>query len=102
MNKYDIQFLCEYNRWANARILGTAAKLTEAQYLASGNFPHGGLRETLVHTLFAEWVWRMRWQGTAPDYQYRLQLEDFHTVAALHTRWVKEENALMAFVATLT
>jgi len=100
MNKHDIQLLYEYNRWANARILGAAAQLTEEQYLAPGEFPHGGLRGTLVHALFAEWVWRMRWQGTAPD--YRLQPEDFPTSAALHALWMEEENGLREFVAALT
>ena len=61
MNKHDIQLLYEYNRWANARILGAAAQLTEEQYLAPGEFPHGGLRGTLVHVLFGEWMWRRRW-----------------------------------------
>jgi uncharacterized damage-inducible protein DinB len=102
MNKRDIQLLYEYNRWANARILGAAAKLTEEQYLTPGKFPHGGLRGTLVHALFTEWVWRMRWQGTAPDYRYRLQPEDFPTFASLYTRWTEEENLLMEFVAALT
>ena len=92
----------EYNRWANAHILGAAAKLTEEQYLAPGKFPHGGVRGTLVHALFAEWVWRMRWQGTAPDYRYWLQPEDFPTFASLHARWTDEENFLMEFVAALT
>ena len=64
MNRKDIQSLLDYNRWCNARILGTAAELTDEQFLAPGTFPHGGLRATLVHLLFAEWMWRMRWQGT--------------------------------------
>jgi hypothetical protein len=46
-------------------ILRAAAELSEEQYLAPGEFPHGGVRGTLVHALFAEWMWRMRWQGTA-------------------------------------
>jgi uncharacterized damage-inducible protein DinB len=102
MNKHGIQLLYEYNRWANARILGAAATLTQEQYLAPGKFPHGGLRGTLAHALFAEWVWRMRWQGTAPDYRYRLPSEDFPTPASLHARWSQEENRLREFVAALT
>lgn len=102
MDKHDIQLLFEYNRWANARILNAAAKITEAQYLASGNFSYGDLRETFVHILFAEWLWRMRWQGTTPDFQHGLQPENFPTVAALQTRWTEEEKLLMEFVATLT
>jgi uncharacterized damage-inducible protein DinB len=102
MNKHDIQLLYEYNRWANARILRAAAKLTEEQYLAPGKFPHGGLRGTLVHMMFWEWVWRMRWQGTVPDNRDRLQPEEFPTFTSLHARWTEEENRLMDFVAALT
>jgi len=101
MNTYDIQLLYDYNRWANARIFEAAAQLTDEQYLAPGRFPHGGLRGTLVHALFAEWLWRMRWQGTPPDSGYRLRPADFPTFAALHARWTEEENHLMEFVATL-
>ena len=100
MNKQDIQMLYEYNRWANERILGAAAKLNETQFLAPAAFPHGGLRSTLVHTLFAEWIWRLRWQG-AP-YDFRLKPDDFPTFASLKTCWLEEETRLMEFVAGLT
>ena len=100
MNKQDIQILYQYNRWANDRILGAAAKISEAQFLAPAAFPHGGLRGTLVHTLFAEWIWRLRWQGS--PYDFRLKPDDFPTFASLKTRWLEEESRLMAFVADLT
>jgi uncharacterized damage-inducible protein DinB len=102
MNKKDIQLLFDYNRWCNVRIRGTAARLTDEQFLAPGTFPHGGLRATLVHEPFAEWVWRMRWQGTPPNYAYRLNPEEFPTFAPLQTRWMEEETLLMEFVAGLT
>lgn len=54
VNTRDIRMLYEYNRWANARILAAAAPISNAQFLTPGDFPHGGLRGTLVHTLFAE------------------------------------------------
>jgi uncharacterized damage-inducible protein DinB len=102
MTKSDIQVLYDYNRWCNARILGAAAKLTDAEFVAPGAFPHGGLRGTLVHALFAEWTWRMRWLGTPPPYGYQFKLEDFPTLAALQARWTTEEATLMDFVGTLT
>jgi len=102
VNKTDIQALYEYNRWCNARILGAAAQLTDEQFAASGTFPHGGLRGTLVHTLFAEWTWRMRWQGTPPPYGYRFNPEEFPSLPALRARWMTEDAALMVFVAGLT
>jgi uncharacterized damage-inducible protein DinB len=100
VNKQDIRMLYEYNRWANARILGAAAQVSDAQFLAPGNFPHGGLRGTLVHTLFAEWVWRKRWQGSPQN--PRLNPEEFPTFASLKARWLEEEVLLMEFVAGLT
>jgi uncharacterized damage-inducible protein DinB len=92
--------LYEYNRWANARILGAAAKIDAAQFLAAGEFGHGGLRGTLVHTLFAEWIWRLRWQGSPPNVRWKP--EDFPTFASLKTRWLEEEILLMEFVDGLT
>ena len=94
--------MLDYNRWGNARILGTAAQLTDEQFLAPGTFPHGGLRATLVHVLFAEWMWRMRWQGTPPDFHYRSKPEEFPTLAALQARWIEEGALLEEFVAGLT
>jgi uncharacterized damage-inducible protein DinB len=100
MNKQDIQLLYKYNRWSNAKILNAAANLTGEQYLAPGSFPHGGLRGTLVHALFAEWIWRNRWEGVSPT--HRLKPEDFPTFESLRTRWAEEEALLTAFVDNLT
>ena len=100
MNKQDILLLYKYNQWANAKILKAAANVTPEQYLAPAAFPHGGLRGTLVHALFAEWIWRNRWEGNSPT--YRLKPEDFPTLESLRTRWLEEERDLMAFVDSLT
>jgi uncharacterized damage-inducible protein DinB len=102
VNRNDVQVLLDYNRWSNARILGAAAGLTDEQFRAPGRFPHGGLRATLVHASFAEWVWRMRWLGTPPDHHHRWKPEEFPTLAALQARWTGEEARLMEFVAGLT
>jgi len=100
MNKQDILTLYKYNQWANARILNAAAHVTQEQYLAPGSFPHGGLRGTLVHAMFAEWIWRTRWKGTSPT--VRLKPEEFPTLEALRARWAEEEKQLMDFVDGLT
>ena len=100
MNKQGIQMLYAYNRWTNARILETAATIDEAQFLALTPFAHRGLRGTLVHTLFAEWVWRQRWQGMASSTPW--QPADFPTFASLKARWQEEEIKLMEFVDSLT
>jgi uncharacterized damage-inducible protein DinB len=100
MNKQDIALLYKYNQWANARILNAATNVTSEQFLASASFPHGGLRGTLVHTLFAEWIWRHRWEGTSPI--VRLKPDDFPTFESLRSRWAEEEKSLLSFVDDVT
>ena len=100
MNKQDILLLYKYNQWANALILNAAANVTQEEYLAPASFPYGGLRGTLVHTLFAEWVWRRRWEGVSPT--KRFKPEDFPTFESLRARWAEEEKALMSFVEGVT
>ena len=100
MNKQDILLLYKYNQWTNKKILGATSMVTQEQFLAPASFPHGGLRGTLVHALFAEWIWRNRWEGTSPT--VRLKPDDFPTFEALRTRWVEEEKLLMAFVENVT
>ena len=100
MNKADILLLYQYNQWTTKKILDAASKVTSEQFLAPGSFPHGGLRGTLVHALFAEWIWRNRWEGTSPT--VRLKPDDFPTLESLRARWAEEEKLLMAFVENVT
>jgi uncharacterized damage-inducible protein DinB len=96
MKRDEIQILYRYNAWANARILNTAAQVTPEQFLAPSPFSHGGLRGTLSHTLFAEWIWRRRWEGHSPSGW--LQATDFPSFASLRSQWETEEKILMSFV----
>jgi len=100
MNKQDIALLYRYNQWANAKILNAASNVTSEQFLATATFPHGGLRGTLVHTLFAEWIWRHRWEGTSPVVHW--DPEDFPTFESLRSRWADEEKLLKIFVDNVT
>jgi uncharacterized damage-inducible protein DinB len=100
MNKQDIQILYKYNEWANARILNSASKLTNAQFIAPASFPHKELRSTLTHILSAGWVWRTRWQGVSPV--QHIKPEDFPTFDSLRARWLAEEQALNIFIDNLT
>lgn len=100
MNKQDILLLYQYNQWTNKKILDAVAKVTPEQFLAQSSFPHGGLRSTLVHALFAQWIWRQRWEGVSPS--QRFKADDFPTFESLRARWVEEEKLLMAFVENAT
>lgn len=100
MNTQDILSLYKYNQWANGKILRSAANVTPEQFLADASYPHGGLRGTLTHILFAQWIWRNRWQGTSPT--VRIQPDEFPTFESFHRRWSEEESLLMEFVNSLT
>ena len=100
MKKSEILTLYQYNTWANARILNAASNVTPEQFLAPAPFSHGDLRGTLVHTLFAEWIWRRRWEGHSPTEW--LTPEDFPALDTLRSRWTIEEQVLMAFVENIS
>lgn len=100
MNKQDILTLYKYNQWANVKILNAAANVTPEQFLADASFPHGGLRGTLTHILFAQWIWRSRWEGNSPN--YRIKPDEFPSFVSFHARWLPEEALLMNFVENLT
>jgi len=101
MNKNDILTICDYNYWANARVLNAAASVTADQFTAPFALSHGSLRGALVHVLAAETVWRLRCQeGISPA---ALPAEsEFPSLEVLRERWAEEESAMRTFLASLT
>lgn len=100
MNIAAIHSLFNYNYWVNERILETAAGLSPEQLTEPGPVSHGSLRDTLVHALGAEWVWRQRCQGSSPE--SLLSQDDFPDLESLARRWREEEEAMRTFLAGLT
>src|SRR5882672_4216377 len=100
MTPSEIRILFRYNAWANARILDQAARLTREQLLASGNASWGSVRDTLVHTLAAQWIHLERWNGRSP--RASLPPAEFPDVTAIRSRWDALECETQAFVAGLT
>lgn len=94
----DIRTLYAYNTWANGRILGAAAGVP-AERFAAAALGACNLRDTLQHILVAESIWRLRWQGIAPE---SVEFpDDFPTLEALRARWCEEDRQLAAFLDTL-
>ena len=94
-----IRNLYDYNAWANARILDTAAMLTPAQILAPGGASFDSVRDTLVHTMGAQWLHLERWQGRS-----RREVPEaaaFPDLAAIRARWDEVERDTRAFVTAL-
>jgi uncharacterized damage-inducible protein DinB len=100
MNKSDVTYLNEYNQWANARTLDVASKLSAEQFTADLKSSHRSVRDTLAHTLAAEWIWLERWKGTSPT--ALLKAEDFPTPDSLRARWTQVESDYTGFFGELT
>ncbi|MEW6400873.1 MAG: DinB family protein [Chloroflexota bacterium] len=99
MNLQNILLLYEYNYWATGQILAAAAKVTEEQFLAPGDFPFGGLRGTLVHIIDAEYGWRWLFERNA--FTDDLKADEFPTFQSVQERAGAEEQAMRAYLAAL-
>ena len=95
-----IRSLYRYNDWANRRILDTSARLTPAQLLEGGGASFDSIRDTLVHTMGAQWVYLERWQGRSPRAFF--DAATFPDLGAIRARWDAIERDTGAFVAALT
>ncbi|MGH7355960.1 MAG: DinB family protein [Candidatus Rokuibacteriota bacterium] len=99
MTRDEIRILYRYNAWASARILDTCARLSSEQLLASCGASFDSVRDTLVHTLGAQWLYLGRWQGRSPRTMPEARL--FPDLAAIRARWDEIERDTQAFVAGL-
>ncbi|MFY9570098.1 MAG: DinB family protein [Blastocatellia bacterium] len=99
MNKHEVDYLFQYNRWANARMLDAASKLTVEDFTKDLKSSHRSLRDTLSHTLAAEWIWLERWKGTSP--KALLNPADFPTVESVRARWASVDDDYVAFINQL-
>ena len=100
MTHADLIFLFAYNRWANARTLSAAARLTPDQFTRDLGSSFASVRDTLVHIYGAEWIWLARWKGTSPT--TAIVAADIPDVAALAARWRTVEEEQAAFIKDLT
>ena len=91
--------LYDYGRWANGRILDTAAALTPEQLVAAVAVG-GSLRDILVHTMATQWLWLSRCQGISPRAVW--DAGEFPDLVAVRERWEEVERATAAFVGGLT
>jgi uncharacterized damage-inducible protein DinB len=99
MNIHDIRMLYAYNTWANGCIL-TAAAAVPADQFTTAALGACQLRDTLEHILVVESVWRLRWQGIAPETV--AFPEELPTLTSLRDQWQTEDQQLQAYLATLS
>ncbi len=100
MTAEDIKNLYEYNRWANHRITSACRPLDSDAFTRNLGNSFGSIRDTLVHTQWAEWIWLERWQGRSP--KQPAVFNDFRDVDAIEKRWNAIESEQQAFIAGIT
>ena len=100
MNIDEIRTLNTFNRWATNRLLGAAALLSPADLTRDLGTSHGSVRGTLVHILWAEWIWLQRWRGESPKRVFAQ--DEYPGVDAIESRWRDVERDQQDFIAALT
>ncbi|HSL28952.1 MAG TPA: DinB family protein [Anaerolineales bacterium] len=102
MDLRDVSLLYDYNYWATRRILAAGASVSPEPFINPAAHSFGSLRGTLVHTLDAEYSWRMLLQHNTIDTFRAMQDEDFPTLGSLEQRWNQEEGSMREYLASLS
>lgn len=97
MNAGDLRDIFEYNSWANEKILGALADITEPDYLADMKSSHGGLHGTMLHIIFAQHLWLLRWSGKPVDPAFAAS-RDSTSLHALRRHWKQVGDDTRAFL----
>ncbi len=100
MNTNDILLVCEYNRWANARILQATSALTNEQFLKDMKSSYRSIRDTLTHILDSEFIWLTRWKGLS--IRTIIEPAEIPDIDALKQRWASIEMDQTNFVSKLS
>ena len=92
--------LFRHNAWANERMLTAASHLPPADFAKHIKSSHASVRDTLVHIVWAEWMWLQRWKGTSPTLVY--DPADYPNAHTLHERHIEVDAERSAFIQELT
>lgn len=96
MTHHDIETLIDYNYWGRDRVLESVSALSSEQYGQTIESSFRSVRDTLVHTYSAEWVWYSRWQGTSPTAP--IPPTDYPDLASLTQAWRSIEAKIRDYV----
>jgi uncharacterized damage-inducible protein DinB len=99
MNLQDTRKLIDFHYWARDRMLDAADLLSREQFTQEVGGSFGSVRNTVVHTYSAEFVWLKRWKGETPSGM--LAPEEFPDSASIRRTWSDHESRLRAFFEPL-
>ena len=96
MTKDDIQLLCEYDRWANNRVLQAVCTLSAEESTRDLGGSFGSVRDTLVHIIGGEWGWLTYWKEPSPSSAFVTDLWTQHD-ALFRSRRIVASISLVRF-----
>src|SRR5258707_14735088 len=99
MRVSDLERLCDYDYWANQKLLGAVSQLTPEQFTRSVAGSYGSVRNSLVHVLSAEWGWLDRCGG--PKRGEGLKAGDYPTLDSRTKAWPRVVGYIRRFLAGL-
>jgi uncharacterized damage-inducible protein DinB len=67
MTAEEMRRLFAYNSWANGKTLGALAEMPPAGYNTNMKSSHGGIHGTMLHIVWAQHLWLLRWTGRPND-----------------------------------
>src|SRR5438477_10959949 len=100
MTVRDLEDIFDYHYWATHKLLDVVSTLTGEQFTRTVGGAYGSVRNTLVHTLSAEWGWLDRCGGLRRG--PALKGEDYPTTVSLTDRWREIEQAMRTFLSHVT
>jgi uncharacterized damage-inducible protein DinB len=99
MTRQDAVTLLDYHYWARDRMIEAVDTLTADQYVKDLGSSFKSVRDTVVHTYGAEWIWYERWAGHSPTALPDVTM--FPDVATLRTAWKTLERNVRLLVDAL-
>ena len=100
MTTGEIRTLFSFNRWANDSLLAACRALSHDEFTRDLHTSYHSVRGTLVHILWAEWLWFARWRGESPMSVH--DENDFPDVNTIEREWHKVDDERREFLAALT
>jgi uncharacterized damage-inducible protein DinB len=95
MNLQDTRNLINFHYWARNRMLDAVELLPEEQFTKEIGGSFGSVRNTVVHTYSAEYIWLSRWTGDSPAGM--LPPDNFLDAASVRSAWTDLEAKLRGF-----
>jgi uncharacterized damage-inducible protein DinB len=99
MLKEYVLTMYDFTCWGRDQICAQAKNLTAQQFDAQTHFPIHTVKETLVHTMSAEQIYRQRLMGQP---RTEVEKEAFADLAAIREYWKAEEARMRDYLTSVS